>query len=35
MKKKVAGGEVIRIRVTDKGAVEILRKLKSELKVPR
>jgi hypothetical protein len=35
VKKKVAGGEVIRIRVTDKGAVEILRKLKSELKVPR
>ena len=35
VKKKISGGEVIRIRVTEKGAVEVLRKLKSELKVPR
>jgi hypothetical protein len=33
--KKQISGEVVRIRVTDKGAVEVLRKLKTDLKVPR
>ena len=35
VKKMMAGGELVRIRVTDQGAVQILRKLKSELKTPR
>lgn len=33
--KKAIGGEIVRIRVTDQGAVEVLRKLRTELRVPR
>jgi hypothetical protein len=33
--KKKVNGEVLRIRVREKDAVEVLRKLKAELKVPR
>lgn len=33
--KKDVGGEILRIRITDRGAVEVLRKLRTELRLPR
>ena len=33
--KKLIDGELVRIRVTERGAVELLRKLHAELKVPK